>query len=76
MTNEEIVQAYIAELRRLYGDQFANATVLYVGGGGWFYLSFPDKLKSGLYEKNPYLVRPTRKKDILQQLEEMRATDV
>ena len=73
MTNDEIVQAYIEELRRLYGDQFANTTVLFYGRSGWFYLSYPDKLKSGLYERNPYMAQPVRKKDILKQLDELRA---
>jgi len=73
MTNDEIIQAYIEELRRLFGDQFANTTVLFYGRGGWFYLSYPDRLKSGLYERNPYMAQPVRKKDILKQLEELRA---
>ena len=72
MTNDEIIEAYIEELKRLHGEMYANATELFYGGKGWFYLRLPRKLRSGLFEKT-VITQPIMKKDLLKQLEEMRA---
>ena len=72
MTNEEIVQVYKEELKRLYGEKYADATVLDIGKSGWFYLGLPHKVKRGQYRRN-FLAKPVRKGELLRQIEEMRA---
>ena len=46
MKPQEVMDAYRAELRRLYGDEIADKTKL-AYGRGWYYLNVATKYRDG-----------------------------
>lgn len=46
MNEQEVMNAYRAELRRLYGDEVADKTELHYARG-WYYLNIARKFRDG-----------------------------
>jgi hypothetical protein len=60
MHDEEILYAIVNELTRLYGENYAKATVIQPGIGGWWYLGFPKEEFGKAYQP-PVITTPVRK---------------
>ena len=71
---QDVMDAYRAELRRLYGDEIAKETILYYKRG-WYYLSMARRHRDGSVGAFTWTT-PHRKKAILEMIENLRGREV